>query len=293
MMTLKSGECIGLVAPAGYVKVDEIKMGLNLLEEQGYCLKYGKNLFNRYRYYSGKIAERLEDIHHFLNDPEVRMLFAVRGGSGSSQLLPYLDYKLWKKSGKILVGFSDITALHWALWSKCQLNSFSGMALTLQFTHKNPYLKTFFKQLSGQKKQWRESDFPGNTLKIVQEGKAEGVLLGGTLSIIVSLLGTPYFPQSERIILFIEDVNEPLYKIERSLVHLKNSGLMERIKGVILGRFKYNNYYLRVWHPLKYLFPEQIPIVANFPYGHFQRACALPLGIEAKMETNPFNLKWS
>ncbi|MEJ2051107.1 MAG: LD-carboxypeptidase, partial [Calditrichota bacterium] len=111
MMTLKTGECIGLVAPAGYVKAEEIKTGLKLLEAQGYCLKFGKNLFNRYRYYSGKIAERLEDIHHFLHDPEVKMLFAVRGGSGSSQLLSRLDYDLWKKSGKSLIGFSDITVL--------------------------------------------------------------------------------------------------------------------------------------------------------------------------------------
>ncbi len=293
MMTLKSGDCIGLVAPAGYVKPDEIKTGLGLLEKKGFCLKYGKNLFNRYRYYSGKITDRLDDIHNFLIDPEAKILLAVRGGSGSSQLLPYLDYKLWKKTGKSLVGFSDITALQWALWSKCQLDSFSGMALTLQFTSKNPYLKSFFKQLSGQKRQWSESDFPRDTIKVVRGGSAEGVLLGGTLSIIVSLLGTPYFPKTERIILFIEDVNEPLYKIERSLVHLKNSGLMERIEGVILGRFKYNNYYLRVWNPLKYLFPERIPIVANFPYGHFSRACAIPLGVPAKMDTNPFKLKWS
>jgi muramoyltetrapeptide carboxypeptidase len=293
MLTLKTGECIGLVAPAGYVKAEEIKTGLNLLEAQGYCLKFGKNLFNRYRYYSGKIDERLEDIHQFLKDPEVKMLFAVRGGSGSSQLLSHLDYDLWKKSGKSLIGFSDITALQWALWSRSRINSFSGMALTLQFTSKNPYLNFFFKQINGQKKQWNETDFPKGTLKVIQEGNAEGILLGGTLSIIVSLLGTPYFPQSDKIILFIEDVNEPLYKIERSLVHLHNCGIMERLTGLILGRFKYKNYYLRIWHPLRYLFPEQIPIIANFPYGHFQKACALPQGIQAKLSTNPFKLKWS
>lgn len=293
MTILKPGDGIGLISPAGHIKKSDIQTGIDLLEKQGFKLKFGKNLFNKYRYFSGRVQDRLDDIHTFLKDPDVQALFAVRGGMGSTQLLEYLDFELWKKHQKLLIGFSDITALQWSIWSKSQISSFSGMALTLQLKPDNPYYQMFFKQIQGKKNSYMLSDFSTEKIIVANEGTAEGVILGGTLSMIINLLGTPFFPKLEKMILYLEDINEPLYKLERALIQLKNAGVLSIVEGLILGKFKNNNHTLKVWKPLKYLFPENIPVVFNFPYGHLQNSCALPQGTMAKLETNPFKLEWT
>lgn len=284
---------IGLIAPAGYIEKEEIHTGIRILEKEGFRIKMGRHLYGKYRYFSGKISQRIEDIHEFLDDPKVQILYAVRGGSGSSQLLPYLDYQKWKKSGKILVGFSDITALQWALWFRAGIQSYSGMALTFQMNKGNPFRKLFIKQIQNRRHSITASDLKRENLIIARGGTAAGILLGGTLSIIVSLLGTPFFPRNRKpIILFIEDVNEPVYRVERSIVQLKLSGVLKKVQGVIIGRFKTDESFVDIWNSVKYHFPDNIPVVLNFPYGHFPEACALPLGIPATLKTHPFRLTW-
>jgi len=290
---LKPGDGIGLIAPAGYVERAEIKEGLDILREQGFRIKLARHLFGKHRYFSGTISERIKDIHRFVNDPQVKALYAVRGGSGSSQLLPYIKYKKWKNTGKILIGFSDITALQWALWYRSDTVSFSGMTLTFQFRKENPYLSLFLKHLQSQRRSITGHDVRHENIIIARGGHAEGFLMGGTLSIMTSLLGTPFFPKLQHdIILFIEDVNEPLYRIERSIVQMKLAGIFQNLKGIIFGRFKLDNHFIEVWSAVRYHLPENIPVILNFPYGHFPEACALPLGCWAKLQSEPFKLSW-
>ncbi|RQW00734.1 MAG: LD-carboxypeptidase, partial [Calditrichaeota bacterium] len=235
----RPGDGIGLIAPAGHILQKEIQPGIELLEAQGYLVKRADNLFGKHRYFSGTITQRVSDIHDFLDDPDIKVLYAVRGGSGSSQLLPHLDYAKWRISGKPLIGFSDISALQWAIWHNSAIKSVSGMALTFQLRTSNPYISLFLRQLRGTRKSITARDLQKEKLVVAREGEARGILLGGTLSIIVSLLGTPYFPENdENIILFIEEVNEPLYRMERAIVQLKLSGFVDRVRGLILGRFK-------------------------------------------------------
>ncbi len=290
---LNPGDGIGLVAPAGNVHQDEIQPGINLLREQGYIVKTAPHLFGKYRYFSGSISQRVSDIHEFLDDPEIRALYAVRGGSGSSQLLPRIDYSKWKETGKLLIGFSDISALQWAVWKMCGIKSVSGMALTFQLHTSNPYTAYFFRQLTGKRKSVTATDLKNEKMVIAREGNARGILMGGTLSIIVSLLGTPYFPRPDHdVILYMEEVNEPLYRLERAIVQLKLSGFFERVTGLILGRFKLDDRFVDVWNPVRSYFPDNIPVVLNFPYGHFPNSCSLPQGVSAQLRTNPFRLSW-
>jgi len=289
---LQPGSGIGLVAPAGPIEEEKILPGIRLLEEAGFKIKFAPHLFGKFRFFSGTMEQRLKDIHNFLIDPEIEALYAVRGGVGSSQLLPGLDFSLWKKQRKLLIGFSDITALQWALWQKTGLPSLSGMTLTSQLRAENPFAGLFFEILRGERLFYTENDLPPDDFTVLREGRAQGVLIGGTLSIINSLLGTPYFPRLSNIILFLEDINEPVYRIERMLVQLKLAGVLNQVVGLILGRFKSDNRFLDFWQEVEYLFPPSVPVVGNYPYGHFVRSCVLPSGVQAELQTSPFLLKW-
>ncbi len=290
---LKCGDGIGLIAPAGYVTEEDIRSGLSILEKEGFHTKPAPHLFGKYRYFSGSISQRTGDIHQFLDDPDIHALYAVRGGSGSSQLLPHLDYQKWEKSRKLLIGFSDISALQWTIWHKAGIISLSGMALTFQLRRSNPYLKLFIRQLLQDRKSITASDLKKSAIVIAREGDARGILLGGTLSIIVSLLGTPFFPQlAQDIILFLEEVNEQMYRIERSVVQLKQAGIFKHVKAVILGHFIYEDRFLDIWPIVKSHFPTNVPVILNFPYGHFPNSCALPQGVPAILQTSPFRLAW-
>jgi muramoyltetrapeptide carboxypeptidase len=291
---LKRGDGIGLIAPAGHVSHQDIRMGTSILEKEGFRVRPAPHLYGKYRYFSGTLSQRTSDIHHFLDEPDIQALYAVRGGSGSSQLLPYLNYEKWKKSGKPLIGFSDISALQWAIWYRAGIVSFSGMTLTFQLQKSNPYLKLFFRQILQQRKSITLHDLKKNSPIVERSGKTKGILLGGTLSIIVSLLGTPFFPGlNQDIILFLEEVNEQIYRIERAIVQLEQAGFFNRVKAVILGRFIYEDEPLEIWPSLKSHFPPNIPVILNFPYGHFPDACALPQGVPAILETDPFRIVWN
>jgi muramoyltetrapeptide carboxypeptidase len=291
-LSLKPGDGVGLIAPAGNVAEKDIQEGIEILDRKGFNLKFADHLLGKHRYFAGTITERLEDIHQFLEDPDIKALYAVRGGMGSAQLLPELNYGLWKRTKKLLIGFSDITALQWAIFGKIGLSSFSGMTLTLHLKNYNPYLELFFQHIQGQKKSIKEEDLIEDELVIGREGEAEGILLGGNLAMINSILGTPFFPSLNPFVLFVEDLNEPMYRIERALYQLKLAGVLDRLVGVILGRFFSGEQLLELWPTLAYIFPQNIPVVLNFPYGHYLRSCALPLGLSVKFSTNPFMLNW-
>jgi len=289
---LKIGDNIGFIAPGGIIQKEEIEESKSIFENRGFKVNLSRHLFGAYRYFSGTIKERLKDIHGFLLDPEIKGIYAVRGGMGCIQLLPYMNYNLWKNSKKSLIGFSDVTVLQWVLWSKILFGSFSGMVATTQLKNQNPYVDLFFRQITGSQKNITAEDFAGENILIARKGKAEGVLMGGTLSMITSILGTPYFPEIDQMILFLEDINEPMYRIERAMLQLNLAGIADRVTGIIFGRFLNENQNIDIWPALEYLFPEDIPVVLNMPYGHYSESCALPIGVKARLATNPFNLSW-
>lgn len=283
---------IGLVSPAGPVKKEQIQKGLEILAKFKIDYEFGKHAFLDKKIVSASVKDRIEDINYFLQREEIKAIWALRGGYGSIQLLKIIDYSLLKKHPKLFVGFSDLTALQWGIFKKAGIPSLSGFVLTLQLCQENPFVLLGMEILSGKRNKILGKDLRGNKIQIISPGKAEGIFLGGTLSMICSLCGTPYFIDQDGLILFIEDVNEPLYRIDRYLQQLALINFWSKVKGVILGQFLNEGKPLDVVSLLKPFLSTTIPIISNFPYGHQTKSIPLIQGVIVKIDTKPFSLKW-
>jgi muramoyltetrapeptide carboxypeptidase len=292
LSALMPGTTVGLWAPASSVKPEQVEKGLATLQKCGYGFRFAKHAFDQNHMVAASVEERLEDFHAMLDDPEIGAIWALRGGYGTMQLLPYLDYPLLERSAKLIVGFSDVTAFQWGIYAKAAVPSLSGLTITTQFMDDNPYLPAACQMLSGQKNALTEADFIDNEIRVHQSGEAEGILLGGTLSMICALMGTPYFPKDDNIILFIEDVDEPLYRVDRLFWQMALGGFWQKVRGVILGKYVYQDRLLDVYDQLKPLIAPDIPVISNFPYGHLPQCLPLPVGVMAKFGTAPFTLRW-
>ena len=290
---LTSSSLAGLISLASEISRERVRPGLEELAGLGIKYKIAPNAWSRNEDFALPVDLRLSDLNAFLKNPEIWAIWAIRGGYGSIQLLPQIDYDLFRQRAKLFIGFSDITALQWALFAKSGLISLSGLALTLQVNPGNPYLKWAVALLQGRKNSLAAEDFVDENLRVFQEGKAEGILLGGTLSVICSLCGTKYLPSDrEKVVLFIEDVNEPLYKIDRYIQQLLLCGFWQNITGLIIGKFTEQEREIDVMPVLKKYIPGHIPVIRNFPYGHITSSIPLPIGAKAFLQTRPFSLRW-
>ncbi|NOX37689.1 MAG: LD-carboxypeptidase [Calditrichaeota bacterium] len=285
------GGMVGLVAPAGPVSEHAIDRGLRTLEQQHIRYEPGRFLFSNRGLVAATVEERLQDFYEFLSREDVHAIWAARGGYGTIQLIDQVDYRHFAEHPKPFIGFSDVTTLQWALFQKIQLPSFSGFTLLSQFTPSNPYLQTGLEILIGQRLELTRHDFQEEVI-VLQSGEATGTLIGGTLSIICSLLGTPYLVDAGDLILYIEDINEPLYRVDRMLHQLKLAGFFHRVQAVILGKFLYDDS-LQDVHPLvEAVLPSRVPLIMNFPYGHLPASLLMPMGVPARLSTSPLRLQW-
>ena len=284
---LKPRDQIGLLTPAGAVQPEQVEGGIRFLQEMGFDCQFASHAFDKGKLSAGTAANRLQDLHQFLDDPEIAVIWAMRGGYGSMQLLEALSCdKLWQ-SRKPIVGFSDLTALEWGMVSKCAYPSFSGLTITSQLHNDNPYAELGVEMLLGKQK-----ELPQLPVNCVRKGSAEGVLMGGTLSMICSLCGTPYFPVSKPIILFLEDVNEPLYRIDRCFQQLAMTGFWKQVRGVLIGEFLWEDRLLSIEELLlEYVSPD-CPVVSGLPYGHRSTTLLMPVGFPARFSASPFRLNW-
>ena len=243
---LKSGDAVALVCPASPIQADSVRRAKGYLEKHGYKVQLGKHLSAPFLCdLSGTDEERLEDLNGFLRDPGIRAVMTLRGGYGSPRLLDGLDYAAIKSSPKILTGFSDITALHLAVYAETGQVTFHSPALGYSFgasSLKKFTERAFWMMLDGSGTPGQAAfvdagDWPNlPSLETWAPGAAEGVLLGGNLSIVAGLEGTPYaLPRDEDVILFLEEVGEPAYRVDRMLTQMRLAGAFKRVRGVMLG----------------------------------------------------------
>ncbi|RMI04833.1 MAG: LD-carboxypeptidase [Calditrichaeota bacterium] len=289
---LNPGDAIGLVSPAGAVRREQVQPGIDYLTSLGYICKLGQHAFSDNGLTSAPVERRLEDLHTFVADEEVKVIWALRGGYGSIQLLDRLEYGLFRGHPKILVGFSDITALQWALYARLGLPSLSGLTLTTQTRPENRYVSVGLEILSGRRKALVARDLSGESVQAFRSGEASGTLMAGTLSMICTLCGTPFWPKAEPIILALEDVNEPLYRIDRYFQQLRLMGFWENVAGLLLGKFLLDETEQDVLPLITPLVGPEVPIVYNLPYGHFSNALPFPSGVAARLQAEPFRLEW-
>jgi muramoyltetrapeptide carboxypeptidase len=286
---LKPGDTIGVIAPAGPVDLDEIQPAINLIKERGYHTLLSLNLFNKKGYLAGHDEARLDDFHAMFSDKNIKAILCARGGFGTIRLLDKIDYDLCAANPKIIAGYSDITALLFALFKKKGLVAFHGPVLRNLSHDTRDNLGSLLETTSSGKSQAIDLS-RGIALK---RGKARGMVIGGNLSLISSLVGTPYMPSMKGAILFIEDTKEPLYRIDRMLNHLKLSGIIDDLAGLIAGNFNDCGEPEEINRLLREVTRgKDIPTVNGLPVGHGTENKTIPMGILAELDAKEMKLSF-
>jgi len=284
---IKRGDTVGVITPssplvddAGY---DIAAANFNAL---GLRMKWGRNVGKKHGYLAGTDEERLADLHSMFSDPEVKAIVCLRGGSGAGRLLDRVDYSLIARNPKIFMGYSDITAFHQAIHTQTGLITFHGAVANSPWTPmvRNQFNQLFFEGTSPTHVTGR------NAVQTIREGVAEGTLLGGNLTVLTGIAGSRYFPNFENSILFLEEIGEEPYRIDRMFSQLALTGALRQIKGFFFGKCtncKPTNpkASLTVEQILwDYLRPLGIPAFRGAPVGHIDEQWILPVGAKVRMD---------
>jgi muramoyltetrapeptide carboxypeptidase len=286
---MQQGDTIGLVSPSGpIINRDNLEKGIQILKDAGYTLKFYRDFVNTEGYLAGSDQERADEFNSIWSDPEVKAVIAARGGYGSLRMLDMLDLEHVQKNPKILIGFSDLTVLLTAIHKITGMVTFHGPVVTTLASIDETSRKSFFDVLSGN----ILPSISPDRLTIVQNGQADGILLGGNLTTLAHMLATPYDTSWQDVILFIEDIGESPYRLDRLLTHLAKAQKLDNLSGLIIGTFTETD---TTESPdlakciceriLELVGDQDIPIWADFPVGHGSRNLTLPLGIRVQMDS--------
>jgi len=291
---LKKGDTIGIAAPANSGFKDKVLRSKEKLESLGYKVKLGKHIFDTWHSFAGTDKSRVSDINDFFKDLEVDAIMCLRGGYGSIRIVEDLDIEMIKKNPKIFIGYSDITTLHSALNQRVGLVTFHGPMAIPNFFDIEKFTIDSLRE-SVEKIQPREIINPIE-LKSMAGGKAVGVVAGGNLTTLMGDMGTPNELDFKGKILFIEEIREPVYKIDRALTQLLNSGKLHQLNGIILGDF--NNCIPASEYDMSLMDLVEdrlkglgIPIIYNFKSGHCRPMVTLPLGIEVEIDCDRLTIR--
>ena len=288
---LKQGDFVGICAPAGALRrEEEISEFTQILNEMGYRVKVGPNCTKKYGYFAGTDEERASDFMGFIQDPEVKAIFFLRGGWGCARLIPHLDFETISDNPKIIMGFSDITTLLNAITTQCQMHTFHGPSGNSSW---NDYSRSYVKRILEEGETVHFKNAPGDSEIITYaSGKASGVLWGGNLTVICSLIGTEYLPSRLKGILFLEDVSEEPYAIDRMLTQLKMSEMLHNCKGIILGNFRKcvaeepeRSFTLEEVFE-QHFKDSNIPVFFGAQIGHVVNKFTIPLGVTVIMDAD-------
>ncbi|MEB0044512.1 MULTISPECIES: LD-carboxypeptidase [unclassified Pseudomonas] len=283
---LPSEGLIGVIAPAGPAALDTVK-AVQWIRARGYSLRVFPGVYEQDGYLAGSDDVRLDDLHAAFADRDVDAIICLRGGYGTPRLLDRIDFDLLRSNAKPFVGYSDITALHLAISRYAGFVTFHGPLLNADLLggKQQPTESSFFSMLRGQLKAGSELKHPvAYPLTTIEPGIAHGRLLGGNLSMIAATMGTPYEIDAEGVILFIEDVNEPLYRIDRLLTHLRLAGTLHKLRGVLVGDVAGVDAEALA-RLLKQTFePLRIPVLAGWRSGHCDPNLTLPMGALVRLD---------
>lgn len=285
---LKKGDTIGIVCPAGYMALDKVQTCITTLQEWGYNVKVGKTVGgDSQTYFSGTDEERLTDFQQMLDDDEVKTILCGRGGYGMGRIIDKIDFKKFRKQPKWIVGYSDITVLHSHLYSNYYISSLHApMAGAFnEEGYKNEFVLSLKNVLQGKRIKY---SCPAHEFN--RKGEAVGELTGGNLALLAHLTGTNSDSKTKGRILFIEDVGEYSYNVDRMLHQLKRSGKLSRLAGLIVGGFTDMKDTERPFgKPVNEIIREMIkeydyPVCFDFPVSHTDRNYALKVGVGYKLK---------
>ncbi|MGP4068082.1 S66 peptidase family protein [Halobacillus sp. B29] len=293
---LNYGDRVGVIAPAGPPIEEDLKRGLDVLRSLGLDPVLGAHVLNQnhtFSYLAARDEERLEDLHRMFLDPCIKAVFCARGGYGTARLAPYLDYSMISCNPKVFWGYSDITYLHTAIYKYSNLVTFHGpmVASDLGRTPLNKETILSLGQLFMPKNiTFRYPEFPFNS---IQNGKADGILVGGNLTVLADSMGTEFELNTDDRILLIEEINEPAYRIDAMLLQLQLAGKFAHVKGVILGDFNLKvSELVETQKVLRQFFmPYKFPVLQGFPSGHCTPNYGIPLGTRVHLDTTALLLQ--
>ena len=297
---LKFGDTLGFIAPSGDVRTEgAIERAVKETERMGFKVKLGESAGQKYGYLSGTDEIRARDINHMFADDEVDAIVCLRGGYGAMRILDQLDYELIARHPKIFMGFSDITALHIALLNRCGLTTFHGPMAAANwagsplddFSRESMYRALMSTEPVGELR-----NPEGDQRQTVNPGQAEGRLVGGNLMLIVSSLGTPWEIDTKGRIIFIEEVGERTYCVDRMLTQLRLAGKFEDCAGVVFGDFadcpvEYPEFGLTLEEIIRdVVAPSGKPIFSGLRCGHCTPKLTLPFGVKCRMDADECTL---
>lgn len=296
---LQQGDSVAIIAPASPCDKKLIDKCIASLNELGLKVVIGESCISEHGFLSGTDDIRANDINCMFADKNIKGIFALRGGYGCARLLDLLDFKLIKKNPKIFIGYSDITALHIAINQKSKLITYHGPMISTELIKGlDEYSADYYKKfIFGNEKVEELFNPKGNTLEVINNGIASGQLIGGNLSLICSSLGTKYEINTKNKILFLEEVEEVPYKVDRMLTHLKQSGKLKDVNGIILGAFtnciapnnKKSLSLQEVFNEI--ILPLKKPTISNLVCGHCLPTLTLPLGEKVLLDANNKKVK--
>lgn len=293
---LHPGDTIALIAPASTPATQErIDGGIKYLEKRGYRVVLGKHVSDVHGYLAGTDDARLEDLNGFIRNPNVRGIFAIRGGYGTPRILEGVDYAALKRDPKVIVGYSDLTALQLAIFARTNMVTFSGpMAGVEMWKEIDPFTEShFWGMVEGRTERVVLRNPTDHPARVLRGGTAEGTLIGGNLSLLQCLIGTQYLPALYGAVLAIEDVDEAPHRVDRMLAQLKNAGALSDASAVLYGQFTDcvpsdpSKPFLNIDQVLEdYVSAMRGPVLKDMMFGHIPQKFTLPLGVRVRVDAS-------
>jgi muramoyltetrapeptide carboxypeptidase len=278
---LEPGDTIGIATPASPYDREPFEAGLTILRQWGYSAQLGRRGIRKKKYLAGSDAERAAELMDLFQDPTIKAVLCARGGYGAMRLLELLDYREIKRNPKLFIGFSDITVLLLACFHRAHLLTCHG-----------PMVTTLARLTAASRDQFRFTlrgvfleSLPLPRQGKIHGGRAQGLLLGGNLTLLAHLIGTSFEPEWDRAILFVEDDGEPGYRLDRLFVHLRLAGVLGRIRGLLLGRMSAAGLTKKDFEVIRETFTGlDIPIWQGLPFGHGRENLTLPVGAPVELD---------
>lgn len=285
---LKPGDTIGVCAPSACFDIDTFNKGVQILKDLGFKIEIPEPIFEKKRYLAGDDIMRAQVIEQLFADPEVDGIICARGGFGALRMLNHMDWSLIAECSKPFMGFSDITAVLLTMIDRCDMPVIHGPNLVSLAAAHNETIDSFYQILTGDA--CPEINFKDD---VIFSGKAAGILKGGNLSTISYLVGTRFHPDFNNCIFFMEEINEPAYKIDRMLTHMKMAGVFDGITGVAIGSFtrcENENYIPQIFSEIFQDF--NIPVLSGLNAGHGSINLSLLMGTQVQISSQDMTLSW-
>lgn len=292
---LEIGDTVGLISPAGIIDPKDIEDAKQSLGNLGLKVKTGAHILDRYGYLAGKDIDRAQDINTMFADNSVKAIIAMRGGWGCNRILPLINYPLIRTHPKIIMGYSDITSLLLAINARSRVITFHGPVATSTW---NQFTVDYLKRILFNREAviMQNINTTEGQINIISPGKARGKLIGGNLSVLSAMVGSAYLPSWKKSILFLEEIGEDVYRIDRMLTQLKNAGILNQIAGLIFGQctnckvgdepsFTLNQVLQ------SHLLPLGIPSWYGSMMGHIKDKFTIPVGVEVEIDAESGTIK--